>query len=257
MKNSWLGGLATLAALGAASVASAGAMIDFDQHVDFGGLVDDGPLTFDDASSGSGTVGQFDWTVTIARGTGLASDGRVWTFCSEFDEIHAGRSGDAMSIQRGLLDGAARFEDGGTGAFRLSHLETRSLNDLLGQPAGRDGLIDASDITKRAAAGAKFFILESFEDEGTTGYRLNTADGSSFEPASGGSGRSSGADAMLERVNAAIANGSVGSFSDGQLVFPRYDFDGHVMMIPLPAPALMGLVGLGLASIARRRLRRG
>jgi hypothetical protein len=94
-------------------------------------------------------------------------------------------------------------------------------------------------------------VYEPYASEGVLGaFNLSSGDGT-FRVTQGDSGAVSLAQSWLNEVAAM----DLGSVSDLLIGFGSPDYQDQLTLIPLPAGALMGLVGLGGAFAARRRMR--
>jgi len=201
--------------------------------------------------------GRFDYSYIPTSGGDTTS---VRTFCIEIGEY--ARSMNGVSLLRGgEITGNAPDDDSNLAEANraevldeqdlkaLSYLFENHYGDVVdsGSPADVEGFqLAIWDI-----------VYERSINDAPISYGIGNGEGHFFVNASYAEG-SAKALAVIEAdrlLGLAAANWSDQAISDSLLVLSADNFQDQITMIPLPAPVLMGLVGLGLAGVARRRMR--
>jgi hypothetical protein len=247
-------------ALAAAGLASASTV-----DVSYNGLTSGANFNVT-VGSDSGTVGggRFNFGVSDAVGTPLEGISSIRSFCIELNEFAAG--GNDVNVFTGAgINGQAPFNDGPgqfSSAVALDLQDLRALSWLF------DTYFETATSDSATATDARAFQLAVWEivyevgdQNGAVTYGIGSNDGNFFV--------TGGNNAARNRANEWLAgtgvagdglNGvdlSLYAINSGLLVISQDGFQDQITLIPLPGAALMGLVGLGGAFAARRRLRQG
>ena len=188
-------------------------------------------------------AGRMDYEVVSGSHGSFTPGTSFSAFCVELDQVVRGAAESYDVHAESLADSNLGISDLSSG---IATDRTEALSALF--------LRHFNAAVSGSKAQASAFQLATWEIvyEGDGAWDLGAGD---FQVTSGDAGARTQAQSLLDEI--AGLEGDYGAVSDLLVGFGSGQYQDQLTLIPLPAPAVMGLAGLAAAMVARRRMRRG